>query len=123
MKDPKDSSTFDAFPVPKRRGRPPTATPDKKREDARLRQAALRERRNITLASIHFARDQLQACSTFSKSHQLEIWEAFIFYLNGIGESVPISYCFDGGQNTNTDFEGLRQAIWQKTPIDEINYI
>lgn len=126
MKDPKDKSTVDAFPVKKtgRRGPAKTTTDDERKEQNRLRQQRFQQRKKETEKAMKFALEMIQQIeykkSRSSKSTLVE----FVQFLQGI---KTLDYCADclvedsDGRDKIMNFEQLKTAIWNDDDIEAIS--
>jgi hypothetical protein len=98
------------------RGRPSTASAEKKREDGRLRAAVFYEKKRIKDRCIKYANEQLSkiAKSTFAAESELH-WTNFILWLNGAPYQydlcVSIESDGEGDDSIDTTFDGLMRLI------------
>jgi hypothetical protein len=106
------------------RGRPVTATPEKKKEDARLRAARFYEKKRIKEKCVKFANEQLVkiAVNSFAAASEVH-WTKFILYLNGFPCNYVVTVDIDGATRDTrieTDFEGLVGLILNDNNIYQL---
>ncbi len=106
------------------RGRPVTATPEKKKEDARLRAARFYEKKRIKEKCVKFANEQLAkvTASTFAAASEVH-WTKFILYLNGFPCNYLVTVAIDDATRDTrieTDFEGLVGLILNDNNIYQL---
>ena len=123
MIDKNDKHTIDAFGK-RRPGRPKTTTAEAKREQGRKRAARHYEKKRHTEKCISFCVEIIGDPSR--DSYEKRLWQSFLLYLNGVGDSDSFVTVLIGNERTDdidsveTDYAGLRDLIIKGANILEL---
>jgi len=123
MKDPKDQSTLDAFPVKKkgRRGPPKTTTEEEKREQSRQRQIRYIQRKKDKEKATSFALGLIKLVEVRKNRSSKSTLLDFVQYLGGFKENLECNVEYENGFSENIDFEKLKKLVCDDAEIIKVN--